>query len=61
MDNFSVTSSNSNSNSHLSIIIGIFAIIVILYRITMIGYPLFLKGIRTNNITLIVQAITQLI
>jgi len=52
---------DTTRNTNLSILIGIFAIIVILYRITTIGYPLFIKGIRTRDITLIVQAITQLI
>ena len=42
-------------------IIGIMAIIVILYRIIYIGYPIFLEGYNTNQLHLILKAMTTLV
>ena len=37
------------------------ALIVILYRIIYIGYPIFLKGYNTNQLHLILKAMTTLV
>ena len=46
--------------SHSAILIGILALIVIFYRISAIGYPLFREGLQKRNIGLIFKSFTQL-
>jgi len=45
----------------LTTIIGVMAFIVILYRIIYLGYPIFLKGYNTNQLHLILKAMTTLV
>ena len=42
-------------------IIGVMALIVILYRIIFIGYPIFLEGYNSNQLHLILKAMTTLV
>lgn len=46
--------------SNTAIFIGILALIVIFYRIAVIGYPLFREGLQKRNMGLIFKSFTQL-
>ena len=48
-------------NPTFTTIIGVLAMIVILYRIIYIGYPIFLEGYNNKNMSLIFKALTTLV
>jgi hypothetical protein len=45
----------------LSIFMGILALIVIIYRLIYIGYPIFEEGVRKGEISKILKSVTLLV
>lgn len=50
-----------NKDSLLSIIMGILAIIVVIYRLLYIGYPIFEEGLRNKDASQILKSFTLLV
>ena len=48
-------------NNIISIIVGTMASIVVLYRIFLLMIPMIKKGIETNNVPLIFQALSLVV
>jgi hypothetical protein len=49
------------SEKPISILMGILALIVILYRLIYIGYPILEEGIRKREISQILKSVTLLV
>jgi len=43
------------------VIISILAIIVFIYRLVYLGYPMFLEGIKTKNYDIVFKSLTMLV
>jgi hypothetical protein len=50
-----------DNDYNLSIIMGILAIMVVLYRIIYIGLPIYAEGFKKKDISLILKATTLLV
>ena len=48
-------------NKTLPVVMGTLALIVVIYRIIFIGYPIFLEGIQQEKLWLIFKALTTLV
>ncbi len=46
---------------NLAIIVGVMSILIILYRISFLMLPMILTGIKTNNLSKIMESLTLLI
>ena len=51
----------SEKDSLLSIIMGILALIVVIYRLLYIGYPMFEKGFNEKNPSKMLKSLTLLV
>ena len=49
------------SEKPISIFMGILALIVIIYRLIYIGYPIFEEGIRKREISQVLKSVTLLV
>jgi len=50
-----------NNHPLLSSVIGLLALIVVIYRVIFIGYPIFLEGYQKGQISIILKSITTLV
>jgi hypothetical protein len=48
-------------DENLAIIMGVLSIIIVLYRVIYIGYPIFMDGYKKKDISIILKAMTQLV
>lgn len=48
-------------DENLAIIMGVLSIIIVLYRVIYIGYPIFMDGLKKKDISIILKAMTQLV
>jgi len=48
-------------NKKFALLIGIMTLFIIIYRITYIGLPFFIKSFQKQDITLFVHGLTQLV
>jgi len=48
-------------NDHVTIFIGLLALIVIIYRIVFLAIPMFMTGIATKNTATVFKSLTLLV
>ena len=48
-------------DENLAIFMGILSIMVVVYRVIYIGYPIFIDGYKKKDISIILKAMTQLV